>query len=135
MGLGLLVETFDIATMVGWAFAIGAASYFPLLLLGSWWKGLTKYGAAAGMLLGGLLSLTAIVTNMLLDKKVLSMDLPPLVRALMEQPAIWGVPLSIVTMIVVSKATKDKIPSDVTWKMLKLHAPEEMGLSKDYIEA
>ena len=53
----------------------------------------------------------------------------------MEQPAIWGVPLSIVTMIVVSKATKDKIPSDVTWKMLKLHAPEEMGLSKDYIEA
>jgi Na+(H+)/acetate symporter ActP len=135
MGLGLMVETFDIATMVGWAFAIGAASYFPLLLLGSWWKGLTKYGAAAGMLLGGLLSLAAIVTNMLLDKKVLTMDLPPLVRALMEQPAIWGVPLSIITMIVVSKATKDKLPSDVTWKMLKLHAPEEMGLSKDYIEA
>jgi len=135
MGLGLMVETFDIATMVGWAFAIGAASYFPLLLLGSWWKGLTKYGAAAGMLLGGLLSLAAIVTNMLLDKKVLTMDLPPLVRALMEQPAIWGVPLSILTMIVVSKATKDKLPSDVTWKMLKLHAPEEMGLSKDYIEA
>jgi cation/acetate symporter len=72
MGLGLLVETFDIATMVGWAFAIGAASYFPLLLLGSWWKGLTAKGAMVGMLLGGLLSLGAIVTNMLLDKKVLT---------------------------------------------------------------
>src|SRR6202044_1989467 len=61
MLLGLLVETFDIATMVGWAFAIGAASYFPLLLLGSWWRGLTKYGAAAGMLIGGFLSLFTIV--------------------------------------------------------------------------
>ena len=38
MGLGLLVESFDIAMMVGWAFAIAACSYFPLLLLGAWWK-------------------------------------------------------------------------------------------------
>ena len=135
MALGLMVETFDIATMVGWAFAIGAASYFPLLLLGSWWRGLTKYGAASGMLLGGLLSLTAIVTNMLLDKKVLTLDLPPLMRALMEQPAIWAVPLSILTMVVVSKATADKLPADVTLKMLKLHAPEEMGISKNYIDS
>ena len=34
MGLGFLVESFDIAMMVGWAFAIAACSYFPLLLLG-----------------------------------------------------------------------------------------------------
>jgi len=132
MFLGLLVETFDIATMVGWAFAIGAASYFPLLLLGSWWRGLTKYGAAAGMLLGGLLSLAAIVTSMLLDKKVLTFTVSPLVRSLMEQPAIWGVPLSLLTMYFVSKATAHAIPRDVTTKMLRLHAPEEMGLSKNY---
>jgi len=133
MALGLFVETFDIATMVGWAFAIGAASYFPLLLLGAWWRGLTKVGAGAGMLLGGLLSLFAIVANMLLDKKVLSWDLPPLVRSLMEQPAIWGVPLSLLTMVVVSKLTASSVPSDVDLKMLRLHAPEEMGLSKDYV--
>ena len=134
MGLGLLVETFDIATMVGWAFAIGAASYFPLLLLGSWWRGLTAKGAATGMLLGGLLSLTAIVSSMLLDKKILTWDLPPLVRALMEQPAIWGVPLSIITMLVVSKASAREVPADVDTKMLRLHAPEELGLSRNYIE-
>ena len=63
----VLVETFDIAMMVGWAFAIAAASYFPLLLLGSWWRGLTMSGAAVGMLTGGLLSLCAIVGSMLLD--------------------------------------------------------------------
>ncbi|RYG34525.1 cation acetate symporter [bacterium] len=134
MLLGLLVETFDIATMVGWAFAIGAASYFPLLLLGAWWRGLTHVGAAAGMLLGGLLSLGAIVGSMLLDKKVLVLDLPPLVRALMEQPAIWGVPLSLGTMWLVSRATAAKIPADVDQKMLRLHAPEELGISRNYVE-
>jgi len=135
MLLGLLIEPFDIAVMVGWAFAIGAASYFPLLLLGSWWRGLTRYGAAAGMLAGGLLSLAAIVFFMLLDRKYL--DLPnvsPLARALMEQPAIWGVPLALSVMVIVSLATRRHVPGDVNLKMLRLHAPEEMGFSKNYIE-
>ncbi len=134
MGLGLLVETFDIAKMVGWAFAIAAASYFPLLLLGAWWKGLTKYGAASGMLVGGFASLAAIVTSMLLDKKIVTIPVTPLVRSLMEQPAIWGVPLSIGIMIAVSLLTRSSLPRDISMKMLRLHAPEEMGLSKNYIE-
>jgi len=134
MGLGLLIESFDIAMMVGWAFAIGAASYFPLLLLGSWWRGLTATGAAVGMLGGGLTSLAAIVTSMLLDKKVLDFPISPLFRSLIEQPAIWGVPLSILLMVGVSLATHKQVPVDIDTKMLRLHAPEELGLSKDYIE-
>lgn len=134
MLLGYLVETFDIAMMVGWAFAIGAASYFPLLLLGSWWRGLTKYGAASGMLTGGLLSLAAIICSMLLDKGILTLEVSPLTRSLLEQPAIWGVPLALGVMIVVSRATARHVPGDVHLKMLRLHAPEQMGLSKNYIE-
>lgn len=134
MGLGLLVESFDIAMMVGWAFAIGAASYFPLLLLGSWWRGLTRTGAAAGMLLGGLASLGAIVSFMLLDKKIVVAEVSPLVKALLEQPAIWGVPLSLATMWLVSLATRSQVPADVNTKMLRLHAPEETGLQVDYIK-
>lgn len=134
MVLGYMVETFDIAMMVGWAFAIGACSYFPLLLLGSWWRGLTKYGAGIGMLTGGLLALAAIVTHMLLDKKILTFTLPPIVRTLMEQPAIWGVPLALITMFIVSKLTAHHVPRDVDFKMLRLHAPEELGVSKNYIE-
>ena len=134
MALGLMVESFDIAMMVGWAFAIGAASYFPLLLLGSWWRGLTAKGAATGMLVGGLCSLVAIVTTMLIDKKYVALTVSPLIRCLMEQPAVWGVPLSILLMVFVSKATAKQIPHDVDWMMLRLHAPEELGHSKDYIE-
>jgi len=133
MGLGLLVETFDINMMVGWAFAIGAASYFPLLLMGSWWRGLTKYGAGAGMLSGGLFSLAAIVCAMMLDKGVLTLQLNPITRTMLEQPAIWGVPLALLTMFIVSNLTRQHVPSDVDLKMLRLHAPEELGVSKDYI--
>ncbi len=134
MALGLFVESFDIAQMVLWAFAIGASSYFPLLLMGAWWRGLTRQGATAGMLLGGFASLSAIVTTMLIDKKVVTLSVSPLVRSLMEQPAIWGVPLSILTMVIVSKLTASSIPPDVDLKMLRLHAPEELGHSLDYID-
>lgn len=132
--LGLLVEQFDIAKMVGWAFAIGAASYFPLLLMGSWWRGLTMAGAATGMLVGGLTSLGTIVTVMVMDKQGKSDAVSPLARVLMEQPAIWAVPLSLGLMYGVSKMTARAIPGDVDLKMLRLHAPEEMGISQNYIE-
>jgi len=132
--LGLTIEPFDITMLVGWAFAIAAASYFPLLLLGSWWRGLTRIGATAGMLTGGLLSLSAIICSMLIDRKILTLEVSPIVRTLMEQPAIWGVPLSLITMYMVSKATQSTLPADVDMKMLRLHAPEELGLSRNYIE-
>ena len=90
MGLGLLVEPFDIALLVGWAFAIAAASYFPLLLLGAWWRGLTVQGAASGMLIGGTLSLLAIAAFMAISLKVVTLNLPPLALSLMEQPALWA---------------------------------------------
>jgi cation/acetate symporter len=134
MLLGLLVESFDITMLVGWAFAIAACSYFPLLLLGAWWRRLTMPGAAAGMLGGGLLALGAIICTMLIDKKVLQLEVSPIVRTLMEQPAIWGVPLSVALMVVVSCLTESSIPKDIQVKMLRLHAPEEMGHSKNYIQ-
>jgi Na+(H+)/acetate symporter ActP len=118
--------------LVGWAFAIAAASYFPLLLLGAWWRGLTATGAASGMLVGGLASLTAIIAFMLSERKVFTI-VDPLFKSLCEQPAIWAVPLSLGVMYVVSRVTKASIPADVDEKMLRLHAPEGLGYSKDYI--
>ncbi len=137
--LGLLVETFEINKMVGWAFAIAATSYFPLLFLSTWWRGITMKGAATGMLCGGLFSLSTVVSTMLADQAAWAKPLAsfyavhPLLRILAEQPAIWALPLAIILMLVVSKLTSADVPKDIRMKMLVLHAPEKLGLKQEYI--
>jgi Na+(H+)/acetate symporter ActP len=148
--LGALVEPLEINFMVGQAFAIAAASYFPLLFMSVWWRGMTMAGAATGMLTGGLCALgSATIVNastLALDKGPMGKLFAgfnginefwvahPLLRILAEQPAIWSVPLAIGLMVVVSKATRKTIPADVRMKMLVLHAPEALGLKQEYIQ-
>ena len=136
--LGMQVEPFQINFMVGQAFAIAAASYFPLLFMSAWWRGMTMKGAATGMLTGGTLALLGISLTSFSDLKWLPLDAfwaaHPLVRILCEQPAIWTVPLAITLMIVVSKLTAKEIPADIRMKMLVLHAPEKLGLKQEYIQ-
>jgi Na+(H+)/acetate symporter ActP len=148
--LGCFVENLEINFMVGQAFAIAAASYFPLLFMSVWWRGMTMKGAATGMLVGGICALVAAaltnVSTLALDKgpmgKIFASFGPlnqfwaahPLLRILCEQPAIWTVPLAIGLMIVISKATAADIPNDIRMKMLVLHAPEKLGLKNEYIQ-
>jgi cation/acetate symporter len=148
--LGCFVEPLEINFMVGQAFAIAAASYFPLLFMSVWWRGMTVRGAATGMLTGGLCALIAValtnVSNLALDKgpmgKIFAGFAPmndfwshhPLLRILCEQPAIWTVPLAIGLMIAVSKWTRRTVPADIRMKMLVLHAPEKLGLKQEYIQ-
>jgi Na+(H+)/acetate symporter ActP len=134
ISLGLLVENFDINMLVGWAFAIGASTYFPLLLLGSWWSRLTKAGAVAGMLGGGAAAIGSVVFTMLVDKGLATNPASGFVGTLLAQPAIWTVPLSLGLMIVVSLMTQNLVPADIRLKMLKLHAPEQLNLRADYIK-
>jgi Na+(H+)/acetate symporter ActP len=148
--LGMQVEPLQINFMVGQAFAIAAASYFPLLFMSVWWRGMTMKGAATGMLTGGLLAVVAISLTSFSDlalatdktAQLFAVFRPlndfwaahPLLRILCEQPAIWAVPLAITLMIVVSKLTQNELPSDLRMKMLVLHAPEKLGLKQEYIQ-
>jgi cation/acetate symporter len=148
--LGCFVEPLEINFMVGQAFAIAAASYFPLLFMSVWWRGMTMKGAATGMLTGGLCALlSAALTNfstLALDPgpmgKLFAGFAPlngfwarhPLLRILCEQPAIWTVPLAIGLMILVSKLSAVQVPADIRMKMLVLHAPEKLGLKQEYIQ-
>ncbi len=136
--LGMQVEKLQINFMVGQAFAIAAASYFPLLFMAVWWRKLTMKGAAVGMLSGGFLAVIAITLTSLTDLGLLPLaDFwahQPLLRILCEQPAIWAVPLAIGLMVIVSKLTQATVPSDIRMKMLVLHAPEKLGLKQEYIQ-
>ncbi len=138
IALGAQVEQLQINFMVGQAFAIAAASYFPLLFMSVWWRGMTMAGAATGMLGGGLAALACTTIINLSDLKVVDLTAfwkaNPLIRILCEQPAIWTVPLAIALMIVISKLTARTIPADIRMKMLVLHAPETLGLKQEYIQ-
>lgn len=138
---GLVIDKFDINMLVGWAFAIAASSFFPLLVLGTWWRGLTKIGATSGVIVGGALASLAIIMTMLLGETGAAFGsggivsgVDPLVATLLAQPAIWSVPLSFLTMIAVSYYTRAQIPADVNQLMLRLHVPETLGLRNDYIK-
>ena len=134
-GLGLLVGQFNISVLVGWAFAIAASSFFPLLVLGIWWPRLSTAGAAMGVALGGTLSTLAIVTSMV------ATIAPPLetflaqqssLAVILEQPAIITVPLAFLVMVGISLLGQGP-PPGVAAKMVQLHAPELLGLRRDYI--
>ncbi len=136
--LGTQVEQLQINFMVNQAFAIAASSYFPLLFMSVWWRGMTMKGAATGMLGGGLAALACTGTIILGDIGKINLTAfwvqHPLGRILIEQPAIWTMPLAIGLMVVVSKATAAAVPADIRMKMLVLHAPEDLGLKQEYIQ-
>ena len=46
-------ESLGLATTVGLAFAVAAATFAPLLMLGVWWRRLSTWGAMAGLVVGG----------------------------------------------------------------------------------
>jgi Na+(H+)/acetate symporter ActP len=120
--IGIFVLGISINVLVGWAFAIAASTFCPLLLLGIWWRRLTWKGALAGLILGGGASSLAVVATMLGAGKS---GWP---AVLLGEPAIWTVPLAFATMIGVSLVTPRAVPQDVTQKLLALHLPERVRL-------
>jgi len=129
IALGLLMQRFYINMLVGWAFAIAASTFFPLFVLGIWWRGLTVVGAAAGLFVGGGLAVGSILYTMLFGPATPR----TLLATLTGQPAIWSVPVAFLTMVGVSLLTRDWLAVDVGLKMLRLHVPESLGLRHEYI--
>ena len=69
------------------AFAVAAATFCPLLVLGIWWPRLTAAGAVAGVVVGLLASVGAIGVDLFLGAP------EGLATSLLGQPALWTVPL------------------------------------------
>jgi Na+(H+)/acetate symporter ActP len=114
----LPVNRFSLGLLVGWAFAIAASSFCPLIVLGIWWRRLTWIGATAGVLVGGGACCCAIVATML------GAAAHGWGAALLGQPAVWTVPLAFGVMIVTSLLTQQAIPPHVEHVMLRMHLPE-----------
>jgi Na+(H+)/acetate symporter ActP len=121
--LALGARGLDISLLVGWAFAVAASTFCPLLLLGIWWSRLTTAGAAAGMAVGGLAATSCIVGGL-----VVGDGAGEVLGALLAQPAAVSVPLAFTTMIGVSLRGRPR--ADWRAQMLALHGPEGLGLEE-----
>ncbi|WP_030157554.1 cation acetate symporter [Streptomyces sp. NRRL S-244] len=120
LGGSVLLTDVPVADAVGLAFAVSASSFCPLLVLGIWWRGLTPPGAVAGLVTGGGAALGAVLAT--------RAGLPPAgwVHTLMAWPAAWSVPLGFLTMVLVSLATRSRIPAGTAATLARLHLPESV---------
>jgi cation/acetate symporter len=116
LGFAFLTDSLALAGSVGLVFAFTASTICPVLLLGIWWRGLTDVGAIAGMAVGALLCGGAMVTGAVLGAASIPFWL--------AQPAAWTVPAAFATMILMSRATKHRVPASATRFLTRLHTPE-----------
>lgn len=128
LALSLTVTRLDFSEAVALVFALAASTFCPLLVLGIWWRGLTAAGAVAGVLTGGLLAAVAVAMSL-----AGTGGTGPL-EVLLYRPAIVTVPAAFLTMILVSRLTARRRPADAEQVMLRMHAPERLGLSRDRLD-
>lgn len=105
MGLGVVFKSMNVSFLVGWAFAIAASANLPAIFGIIFWKKATAKGIIASILAGLISSLVLIL---------LSQDTYTNVYHLVgvkapnpiSQPAIISVPISFITLVVVSLLTQ-----------------------------
>ncbi|MEU6865977.1 cation acetate symporter [Streptomyces sp. NPDC046876] len=120
LGGSMALAEVPVADAVGLAFAVSASSFCPLLVLGIWWRGLTPPGAVAGLIAGGGAALGAVLAT----RAGLAPTGWP--HALLAWPAAWSVPLGFLTMVLVSLATRSRIPAGTAATLARLHLPEAL---------
>jgi Na+(H+)/acetate symporter ActP len=114
--LALATPDVDISVLVGWAFALAASTFCPLLLLGIWWPRLTAPGAAVGMLAGA-----SVATGMIAAGLIGDVSEDTAAGAILTQPAAVSVPIAFAAMIVISLR---RPAGNVSAVMAALHVPE-----------
>ncbi len=113
-----------IAQMVAWAFSMAAATFFPVVLLGIFWKRANGPGAIAGMI-GGLGVTLFYMVNNYLNPAFNVLGITHL------GSGIFGLPVAVILIIVVSLLTKE--PSKETQELVEnLRNPitDDEGMTK-----
>ena len=98
--IGLGFRGANVAWMVGLAFAVAASTFFPLLMLGIWWRRMSEQGALAGLMVGGGIAAVVVIGRL---AGLWTFD----------QPALFSVPAAFLSIIVVSRLTWDRQPAHV----------------------
>jgi cation/acetate symporter len=99
----------DILFLVSAAFSFAAASFFPCLVLGIFWRRANGYGAALGMIAGLGITVYYMVMNQPWLRGIFGVTSPVDLwfGILPISAGVFGVPVGIATIILVSLATPE----------------------------
>ena len=104
--LGILFKGMNVTFLVGLAFAVAASANLPSVLMLLFWKRTTARGITASILMGMLSSLVLIMLSPDLFK-LYGLD-PTRAPIPFSNPGILSIPLSFLTLVVVSLMTQPK---------------------------
>ncbi len=104
--LGILFKELNVSYLVGWAFSVAASANLPSLVMVLFWKGVTRQGIIAAIVVGMTSSLAWILLSADTFTNVYGLSAD---QALVpfSQPGIVTIPLGFLTLIVVSIITTD----------------------------
>lgn len=103
--LGIAFGGMNVNYLVGWAFSVAASANLPALVMLLFWKGTTKQGIVAAILVGMVSSLAWILLSGDTYKSVYGLN-PEDAIVPFSQPGIVTIPLGFATLVVVSLLTR-----------------------------
>jgi cation/acetate symporter len=106
MALGIAFKHMNVSFLVGWAFTIAASANLPAIIMILFWKKTTAKGVISSIAVGLVAALVMIILSpdtytQVFNQPAASAPMP------ISQPAIISVPLSFITLVVVSLFTKN----------------------------
>lgn len=110
--LGIIFEKMNVTFLVGWAFSVAASANMPSLAMLLFWKGTTRQGIIAGILVGMIASLTWVLLSADAFKDVYGLS-PDKAIVPFSQPGIVTIPLGFATVILVSLMTRNNATENV----------------------
>ena len=106
--LGILFKGMNVSYLVGWAFAIAASANLPAILMIFFWKKTTAKGVISSVLIGLVSSVTLILLSQKTFNEVYHLaNVHAPVQ--LNNPAIISVPLSFLTLVIVSLLTQKSL--------------------------
>jgi cation/acetate symporter len=108
--LGILFAKMNVSYLVGWAFSVAASANLPSLVMLLFWKKTTSQGIIAAVITGMVSSLAWILLSADTFSDVYGLARPVWLASVVpfSQPGIVTIPLSFLTLILVSLATQPR---------------------------
>ena len=106
--LGILFKGMNVSYLVGWAFAVAASANLPAIIMLLFWPKTTKRGIAVSVVVGMVSAVTLILLS---PDMYVRYGLDPHKALLpLSNPGIISIPLSFLTLVIVSLLTQPKSP-------------------------